>query len=398
MRGPPMMQPAAAAPCLLLRATWADGVVTGASASDRQPPVAPLLHGLTPAEALARLPLIVDTSVLAHTTAARLACAAATGEAAPDPVAAIATERQLAAEAAQGHLWRLLLDWPPLFGIEPRRNRYTELHRRLARAQEAEAAFALGGDLLDLVVGELLAGLFRHAREPLSLNEFVDRAAGGGNLGSVLASLIGIGAAERCAASGPVPTLPHLGASAWASLFSTRPGGLPSAEFCAAPIYEGEPAETGPLARHLESPLVRMLLAHGHRISARLLAQVIDLADCGTRLRRPLAPEVPALADVSAIGPGLGLATIETARGLLMHGVRIDDGRITDYAICTPSAWNFHPAGSFVREGSDWTAQSQSAAELRLNALILALDPGSSYQLEIVLPGASANPSTEGRS
>lgn len=374
---------------LLLRATYADGTVSAALV--HQPPsrAAIRMHGLTPAAAVTTAPRLFASSSQAHGIAAGLACSAAAGEHAPDATAAIAVERELAAEAMQEHLWRLLLDWPPLFGIEARRNRYAELHRRLARPQEPEAAFALGGDVLDLVARELLAGFFRHTREPRSLAEFVDCAGAGGNLGSVLAGLIGIGAAEVPATGVPVQTLPPLDAAEWAAVL----GGMPAADFCAAPVFGGEPAETGPFARHRDSPLVRMLLEHGHRIAARLLAKVIDLADCASRLRRPLAPEVPALADAAPCGPGIGLACVETARGLLLHAARIDNGLIAEYAICTPTEWNFHPSGSFVREGTGWTAASQDAATLRLNALILALDPGMGYQLEIARPGARRKPS-----
>lgn len=373
-----MMPHAATDNPLQLHARLANGHMVDAGVANTRPHAAQLLIGRSPAEAVAMVPRLFALCSHAQGTAARLACDAALGAAAPDAVEALAIERQLAAEAAQEHLWRLLLDWPALFGIEARRNRYAELHRRLSRPQEADAAYTLGGDLLDLVARELLAGFFRHNREPRTLAEFVDRADSGGDLGSVLARMIKLGAAET-PATGPTPLLPMRDARGWAETL----GGVPDLAFCRTPTLDGMAAETGPLARHQGSPLVAMLVQRGHRISARLMAKVIDLADCGSRLRSPLAPEVPALADACTIAPGCGLARVETARGLLLHVVRIEAGTITDYAICAPTEWNFHPAGSFVREGMGWACADADTARLRLHALILALDPCVGWELHV---------------
>jgi coenzyme F420-reducing hydrogenase alpha subunit len=64
-----------------------------------------------------------------------------------------------------------------------------------------------------------------------------------------------------------------------------------------------------------------------------------------------------------------------------MHALRIEDGKIADYAIVAPTEWNFHPDGPFVREASGWMASTREAAELRLKALVLALDPCVEYQI-----------------
>ncbi|MEB0055123.1 hypothetical protein QN402_32190, partial [Pseudomonas sp. FG1] len=78
-------------------------------------------------------------------------------------------------ENAQEHLWRLMLDWPPLFGHEPRRQRFAILHRRLLRlVEEPQAGFKVGGDILDLLATELLTGFFQSMREPRGLGEFAD--------------------------------------------------------------------------------------------------------------------------------------------------------------------------------------------------------------------------------
>lgn len=361
---------------LHLRATLDGTLLSRIEVDNRRPQAARLLVGRSPAEAVAMVPRLFALCSCAQRTAARLACDAALGKTGQQDDAAI--ERQLSAEAAHEHLWRLLLDWPPLFGLQPRRNRYAELHRRLVQTLDAEAAYALGGDLLDLVARELLAGFFRALREPRNLAEFVERAASGGDLGSILAEMVGIGAAEVPAA-GVGALLPALTAAQWVE----RLGGLPDAGFCRQPTLDGAAAETGPLARHASSPLVALLLGEGHRISARLFAKVLDIADCGSRLRRPLAAEVPLLADAVSPAPGIGLARVETARGVLLHGVRIENDSVTDYQICAPTEWNFHPDGAFVREGSGWSTASPDIARLRLQALALALDPCVGFDIAL---------------
>ncbi|NMG65209.1 hypothetical protein GPA19_09645 [Azoarcus indigens] len=362
---------------LLLHAHRQGSQLTHIDIRNQRPRAAALLAGRSPAEAAALVPRLFALCAQAQQSAARLACAAALGQPTPGEDEAAALERCLAAEAAQEHLWRLLLDWPPLLGFDARRNRYAELHRRLARPLSAEEAYALGGDLLDLVARELLAGFFTRLREPRNLGEFVDRAEAGGGLGSVLGALVRSGTAGA-PASGAVALLPRRSAAGWLDAL----GGLPDEDWCLQPIDHGAAAETGPLARNAGSPLVRLLLEQGHRISARLLAKVIDVADCASRLRQPLAAGVPELADAASPAPGVGLAWVETARGLLLHGVRLDgEGRIADYRVCAPTEWNFHPAGSFASEGSGWPAPDSGIAQKRLNALALALDPCVAYRV-----------------
>jgi Ni,Fe-hydrogenase I large subunit len=174
-----------------------------------------------------------------------------------------------------------------------------------------------------------------------------------------------------------VPLLPTLSAAAWAKEL----GALPSAAFCAAPTYCGRSYETGALARHSDSMMVKVLLQHSHRIAARLFARVIDLADCASRLRHPLASDMSLVVDAAALGENTGLACVETARGTLLHAVRVDGERIADYAIVAPTEWNFHPDGAFVREGQGWEAPSREVALLRLKALSLSLDPCVEYEI-----------------
>lgn len=341
-----------------------------------RPQAARVLEGRTVDEALKMVPALFSLCSHAQRIAAQAACVAA-GAAEVARPEAWAEERELATEMAQEHLWRLMLDWPMLFAHAPRRDRFAELHRRLARLEDARAAYELGGDLLDLVAVELLQGFFMATRGPSGLREFVERARRGGTIGAALGDLIEMGSSTPEGES--LPLLPAMAAGAWAKAL----GAVPSAEFCAAPTLFGHAHETGVLSRQTGELMVRGLLSHRHRIAARLFARVLDLSDCASRLRHPLASDMSTLVDAASLGEHAGLACVETARGLLMHAVRLDGGRIAEYAIIAPTEWNFHADGPFVREGCGWEAESDAAALLRLKALALSLDPCVEYDIRI---------------
>ena len=364
-------------PTLRLEVAWsAEQATRVIKVTNTRPQAARVLVGRSVEEALKLVPALFSVCGRAQGIAAIAACAAA---GAPAAVRAEAwmEERAVAAETAQEHLWRLMLDWPTLFGHELRRERFSNLYRRLAQitTRDARAAFDLGGELLDLVAVELLGGFFLSIREPQGLGEFVERSRRGGSIGATLGDLIEMGSSTP--ETEAVALLPARSAATWAQSLST----VPDASFCAAPTLNGAAHETGVLARHTRSQLVRMLVQRGHRIAARLFARAVDLADCGSRMRHPLAPDMPLLVDAAPLGEGAGLACVETARGLLMHAVRVEDGKIADYAIAAPTEWNFHPDGTFVREAGGWTATTRDAAELRLKALVLALDPCVEYEI-----------------
>jgi hypothetical protein len=337
--------------------------------------------GMAPAEGVEHLRRHASHSSQAHAHALALACALAAGEPLPETAERLRTERRLAAEMIDMHLRRLLLDWPPSLGFEARTNRYAEFHRRLLQAGEHEHDFLLGGEVLDLVARELLAGFFNQIRMPHGIGEFLDRLAGGGSLSSVLSELIAHGPStvppeQRTALLGT------LSADAWVA----AAGAWPSAEFVRHPRYAGAPAETGPLARHAASPLVRILLERGNRISARLFAKAIDVADCASTMRHPGSEEVAPLIDACQAAPGVGMARVITARGVLLCWVRLAEGRIAECAIVPAGAWNLQAEGVYCREAMCLEAADGAAESLkkRLEWLMLAIDPSLPFVVEVV--------------
>ncbi|MBS0347210.1 MAG: hypothetical protein JSR69_12220 [Proteobacteria bacterium] len=131
---------------LRISARWADGGLHDWRVNLRRPPVAKALLGLTPDEALSRVPLYYSLCAHAQREAGRLALLAA-GRATDVPVASW----QLWAECLHEHLWRLLLDWPRRFGAAPQTAAFAAW--RGVRGQGRAALMAATARVLDETLG-----------------------------------------------------------------------------------------------------------------------------------------------------------------------------------------------------------------------------------------------------
>jgi hypothetical protein len=214
----------------------------------------------------------------------------------------------VAAEIAGEHLWRLLLDWPRLLGLPGDEALFLTARRHLALPGFPDWA----RQQLQPAMDALFAALAGHA-EP-------------------------IGAAA--------PLLPVMDATASLACWPRLDD-----DFGALPTWRGQAAETGALARvpaQADGPILA-------RVRARW-AEVL---------------EPPGQVSAVPVAPGIGRALVDTARGLLMHELRLDGGRIADYVIVAPTEWNFHPEGSLA--GWLGNAPATGARALAERAL-LALD------------------------
>ncbi|QID16861.1 hypothetical protein G3580_03955 [Nitrogeniibacter mangrovi] len=355
---------------LQLIARCAAGRITGVSARNGRPFAAALLCGHAPERAADMAGALFSLCGVAQRQAVLAACAAARGTARPVDAAA---GRAVLLESAQWDLWRLLLDWPAWAGLPPERARFTALHRALGQAADARSAAACGQMVLDFVA-EALPGADDGAG-----SSSVRCEAGGGLVGRILAALPSD--ASNAAADAPVAGLPPLSA---AGFVAALPHDWPDAAFCRSPHLSGRVYETGALARHAGHPFVAGRLARGERIAARLAARVVALAACGRRLRDGVSEAddgVPI--DATPLPDGGGLAKVETARGVLLHAVRLDGARVADYAIVAPTEWNFRPLGAFEHEAAACVGLAPDAARRRLEALALALDPCVSFDVRV---------------
>lgn len=233
---------------------------------------------------------------------------------------AAAVDAQVLAEAQREHLWRLLLDWPDALGL-PR--------------QEA---------------------LFASCRRHLQEDGTVDVAP----LQPLLAQI------EQALCELPQPAaaialLPPLVAPATLDLWPRL-----DADFAAAPDYRGRPAATGAMCRHAGlddlAPFLRCVRA-----------RILDLGD-GTGL---------GLASSATVAPGIGRATVETARGLLMHEIVLAGDNVADYVVVAPTEWNFHPAGALSAWLDGMAAESPQALRRTAARAVMALDPCVRSEIEV---------------
>jgi len=140
-------------------------------------------------------------------------------------------------------------------------------------------------------------------------------------------------------------------------------------EFARRPTWRGAPAETGALARLQADPLIAELATRSaSRVPARFVARLRELALL-------LAGRAHGLAGAQAIDDCTGMAWVENARGLLIHVVKLDQGRIGSYRLIAPTEWNFHPDGSLAMALSGTHVEDAQAVRSRVIRHVASLDP-----------------------
>lgn len=317
---------------LIITVGWDGARCVSATVTSSRAQAASALLGREAAAAVALVPRLFSLCGRAQGLAAHLALAAASGKQADFAGA----RREVVLEAISEHLWRLLLDWPRVLGAEPRLAAFRDWRKRLLAAAPADDAS---------LVADLLAEL------PALVADLPE---------------------ERSAVGAAL--LPTLATADWATLSIDD-------AFAGAPHWRDAPAETGALARQSADPRITTLLADGRRIAARIAARIADLRQLAAGLLDPGA--LSGWFDAVPLAPGTGLARVETARGLLLHLIQVNDGRVARYVIVAPTEWNFHPQGAFVGELVGCSAASREAAASLAGRLALALDPCVSYEVRV---------------
>ena len=80
---------------------------------------------------------------------------------------------------------------------------------------------------------------------------------------------------------------------------------------------------------------------------------------------------------------GTGLAQVQAARGLLVHRLTLELGRLTDYRILAPTEWNFHPQGAAALGLATLPATDEATLRRLAGLFITALDPCVAYDISI---------------
>lgn len=346
--------------CLHLRLR--EGRVTSVDIVSTRPQAAAVLAGKTPEQAIRLAPLLFSLCGGAQGVAAQAALLAAQGGE-PDARQLAAWAATVRREAASEHLWHLMLAWPPLCGLGSLEREYAVCRKRLQHAASEDAHAAV----LEGILTSTLLGMPPGDWLKQDVGEWDAWRKGSPGLGALLLRAVGE------VAGAPPALLPPASAGDWLAL--EREVRTPA--FCAAPTWQGEPRETGALARCAAHPQVSPLRATGRNIEARLVARLVELARWACGETGPAR----GWADAARCADGSGLARVETARGVLLHRARVEHGLIAEYAVVAPTEWNFHPQGAYAREALLVAATDD--AERLARMLALSLDPCVACEVEL---------------
>jgi len=357
--------------------------------STRPMVAARLLGGKSAVDAVAMVPRLYSVCARAQgaAAAAALAAAGATGHEPDFPL----RDHEVLLESLQDAFWHLLIDWPNAMGSAPSST-------PVAAARFEIAASTRTGDG---------SPRLNDARARRELGMRVSRIAAQAIFGMSPAEWLGLSGVDAlrawCAAGKTTPALllgqvladePALCRSDIPVMPPPRPDALrrvivPSLRnepaFARAPTWAGAPVETGALARMRSEPLVMAVHEEfGNAVVTRIVARLAELAKLTLELegmagRSDGAPRIQSM----RLDAGEGLATVETARGLLLHRACVRDDCVADYQIVAPTEWNFHPEGALVRglEGID--SGDERGLLLSARLAVHALDPCVGFRLEV---------------
>ncbi len=332
-----------------------------------------LMAGRRPEQAADLAGLLFSLCGKAQKAAAQTACEAALGIG-PGIDVGRQRERDVLVELAREHAWRLLTHWSEQTGHAPDMPSLL----RLRQAAAEPSGFA---DALDALLEKGVLG--RSAVDWLGCDEGAFEAwrqTAPSPVAKLFAEL-GDGPDPGVGHCDLLPALADLDAT-FAREVAARALDEPS--FCAAPTWRGEPAETGAVARMVDHPLLAARVGrHGCGAGARLLARLLELAELPQHLRTgSVSGRRAEVIRAWSLGDNTGMAGVETSRGLLIHVVRLKDGKVADYRIIAPTEWNFHPAGPLVQALSGLETGAGMDAAVRL--VSDSLDPCVAYGVELI--------------
>lgn len=327
---------------------WDGRAVCRVDLAVQRPQASRLLLGQPAIEAVAMLPRLYRLCGKAQAAAARLALAAARGEA-----GGLRSDEQIAVlvEQIQEHLWRLLRDWPQVLGLPPRDAEFAQWYRQLA----GWPALADGGR-------QLAAALLAYV-EQLT-----------GSAADALGSQLLAEVRQLQADQPPLPVAPALPGDVAAAAFAAP---WP-ADFDCLPTWQGQPAANslGPacdLSAMLQARLAAVLAAARH-------LQVLSEAGEGEGAG---GEGYAALVDAVSLPDNGGLARLATARGILLHRLQLAGERVASYVVVAPTEWNFHPQGACAAALATLQAGDESTLRRLVAAWLTAFDPCVGWQLTI---------------
>ena len=370
---------------LVLRIVWDGRAVTSVHVRSTRPLLAErLLAGRRIDDALATVPLLFTVCRHAQRAAAASAATAAGGSVASND--ASLHDVAVALETLQEHLAHVLMAMPRALGYEAPIDAVADVRRRgasLLRDVEREclSAAALQG---------CVTAMEACARRDVYAMPSIEWAS--------LRSLEDLRAWSACRSTLPARIVDDLlrddaaacdrhGAALTAvdGVLSEIARALThDADFPRTPTLRGAPAETGAFARWREHPLIQDVMARsGGVVTTRFVARLLELARLVATLADDGMADRGSPMQTLAVGPGEGVAAVETARGMLVHRACVRDDCVTQYQIVAPTEWNFHPGGVAVHALAAIAGRTPQDVERRATAIAEAFDPCVGYRVEV---------------
>ena len=365
-----------------VRARWAGGRLREASVGLSPPvPVARLLGGLTPEEALPLIPALFPVCGSSHQAAATLCLRRAAGAPSPSREEIRELEARILLDDAMTALFSLFLladpsdrtvlaslrgslSTPGLFPEAKEKGWAREMDRRATLLEDRLVEWMLGGPADDFL------GL-----DPDALLTYASESSA---LAGRLLRRFPLGPApEGTATTGFLPPLAPDSERAYA-------GGSGEEGFWEAPYFEGRVVETGPLARRVgEQGFAPLFRRWGAGPFLRRVARLQEIAGLPAAFRRLARDGTGGRMACYSGGPDEGVAVVEVGRGRLFHRARVEAGRIADYRIGSPTRWNFHPGGVLSESLLGLSGSSVGEARIRVRDQIESLDPCAAVSIDI---------------
>jgi hypothetical protein len=351
---------------LTLGVVWDGNSVSATDIRSTRPMAAQILKGKSPAQVLQIVPLLFSVCGRAQGAAAAAALQAAQQG---DAAVSATVERTIVCETLQEHLWRMLLDWPKLLGLAAQEQRFAGWYALLRKIGAGEVG-------MDVFLHEFERdGLGMPVAEWRALDSYHTLQTGLRKVHSPVAQLL----------SGLDELKPDSGGSngcrllpAWTAAEANEAcAGRWDAAFSARPDWQGTAAEAGAWTYYADNRLLQDVWQQsGSKTLTRLLARVLDVVEMASGSAAPRL-------DVISPAAGEAIAVVRTARGLLMHHVRLAAEQVAEYEIVAPTEWNFHPDGAFAQDMRGLKVRDAERLQQLAHIAALSLDPCVEYEIEV---------------
>lgn len=360
-----------------------------------------VLDGKPVEEAIGRLGLMFSMCGTAHTVAGLRAAERALGITASEKED-LCRDLLVLAEAAEQTGLRILLDWPGMLGDKA----------AIGDVISLRSVLHLMPGLITSVAGWKKPGSNSMKPDTAALDKAVDRLEneianamlGGDNDEKIFSSFQDL---KFWWETADVPTakllravhqegLSSFGASETELLKELDESWLEKkmasddGAFVAGPDLNGEMLEAGPLRTLSGDSLIQSLTKEfGQGLLVRLLARVIFMIRLPRRMRAIIG-RLEKLDDgcvATGEASGFGLAQIDTARGLLVHRVEIDEGKIKRYQTLAPTEWNFHREGPLFKGLMGAEVKDEDEMRKKASLMMMALDPCVAFDISVAGEG-----------